>query len=256
MPWVESVSPSFRARHEVAEGGEAARVLGSLEATRDRMAEHYPRALVGVTVVLHGSFGSLALARPPAAMAWFASTPAGRRYVAGWADKRELHVLGERGLDTRASGLPESREMLRLAAAVLYARRVVAENNHDLRRKLAPFRGTADLRWAWLLEGAARWFSGQTDYARPAIARRLREGRRPRFPPGLRDAGLLGGTVIDLLVRQEGELVAAQLACRLHPQGPRAALIKAFGERPITEIEGTWRAHVARLAAAGVVFAG
>ncbi|HEY6396989.1 MAG TPA: hypothetical protein VIX82_06000 [Solirubrobacteraceae bacterium] len=247
---MESVSPSFRARHEAAERGEAARVLASLELTRERMAEQFPRTLVGLTVVLHGSFGSLALARPPAAMAWFASTAAGRRYVAGWGDKRELHVLGDRALQTRASGLPESREMLRLAAAVLYARRVVAENNHDLTRKLAPFRGAADLRWAWLLEGAAHWFSGQTDYARPAIARRLHEGRRPRFPPGLRDAGLLGGTVIDLLVSQQGELAAAQAACRLHPHGPRAALTKAFGERPITEIEGAWRAHLSRLAAA------
>ncbi|MDQ6816641.1 MAG: hypothetical protein M3018_04430 [Actinomycetota bacterium] len=248
---MESVSESFRARHELAEDAEATRVLVSLEITRERMAEHFPRTLVGLTVVLHGSFASLALARPPVALAWFASAPAGRRYVAGWADKRELHVLGERALGTRASALPESGEMLRLAAAVLYARRVVAENNHDLRRKLAPFRGAADLRWAWLLEGAARWFSGQTDYARPAIARRLREGRRPRFPPGVRDAALLGGTVIDLLVSLEGELAAAQAACRLHPQGPRAALSKAFCERPMTEIEGTWRAHLARLAAAG-----
>jgi hypothetical protein len=249
MQWVESVSQSFRARHDAAHRAEAARVIDSLEETRARMAEHFPRTLVGLTVVVHGSFGSLALARPPAAMAWFASAPAGRRYVAGWADRRELHVLGERALETRASSLPESREMLRLAAAVLYARRVVVENNHDLSPKLAPLRGAADLRWAWLLEGAARWFSGQTEYARPAIARRLREGRRPRFPPGLRDAGLLGGTVIDLLVREQGEYAAAQTARRLHPQGSRAALIKAF-EAPITEIEGSWRAHLARLAAA------
>jgi hypothetical protein len=251
MPWIESASQSFRARHELAQDREAARVLESLEATRERMAEHFPRTLVGLTVVLHGSFASLALARPPVALAWFASTPAGRRYVAGWADRRELHVLDQRALETRASGLAESREMLRLAAAVLYARRVVAENNHDLRRKLAPSRGAADLRWAWLLDGSARWFSGQTDYARPAIARRLREGRRPHFPPGWRDAGLLGGTVIDLLVSEEGELAAALLACRLHPRGPRAALRKAFGERPITEIEGAWRLHLARMAAKG-----
>jgi hypothetical protein len=251
MPWVETVSESFRARHEASDIGEAARVLDSLEATRERMAEHFPRTLVGITVVLHGSFGSLALARPPVGLAWLATTPAGRRYIAGWGDRRELHVLDEHALATRASRLPESREMLRLTAAVLYARRLVAENNHDLRRKLPALRGAADLRWAWLLDGTARWFSGQTDYARPAIARRLREGRRPRFPPGLRDAGLLGGTVIDLLVGQEGELAAALLACRLHPQGARAALSKAFGERPITEIEGAWRAHLGRLAGAG-----
>ena len=39
-------------------------------------------------------------------------------------------------------------------------------------------------RWAWLVAGAAQWFSGQTAHARPAIARRLREGARPGLPAG------------------------------------------------------------------------
>ncbi len=246
--WVETVSPSFRARHESADGGEAARVLDSLELTRVRMAEHFPRAVVGLTAVLHGSFLSLALARPPVAVTWLASAPAARRYVVGWGDVRELHVLGERALDSRASGLPDSRAMLRLAPAAMYARRVVVENNHDLRLKPAPARRAATLRWAWLLDGAARWFSGQTEHARPAILRRLREGREPRFPPGWRDAALLGGTVIDLLVDEKGELAAAQVASRLPPGGPGAALRKAFDERPLTEVEGAWRMHLARLA--------
>ncbi len=245
--WVETVSPSFRARHETADGGEAARVLDSLELTRERIEEHFPRAVVGLTVVLHGSFLSLALARPPAALAWLTSVPAARRYVVGWGDARELHVLGERALDARASGLSDSREMLRLGAAAMYARRVVLENNHDLRLRPALTRRAATLRWAWLLDGAARWFSGQTDHARPAILRRLREGREPRFPPGWRDAALLGGTVIDLIVEEKGELAAAQVASRLPSGGPRAALRKAFDERPLTEIEGAWRRHLARL---------
>jgi hypothetical protein len=56
--------------------------------------------------------------------------------------------------------------------------------------------------------------------------------------------------VIDLLAREHGELAAARFACRLHPQGARAALSKAFGGRPLVHTEGTWRAHLARLAAA------
>ena len=96
----------------------------------------------------------------------------------------------------------------------------------------------------------ARWFSGQSDYARPAIARRLREGGRPNFPPGLRDAPLLGASVIDLLAKQEGERAAAQFVTRLHPQGARAAITKAFGDKPFVHIEGDWRSHLARLASA------
>jgi hypothetical protein len=170
--------------------------------------------------------------------------------VAGWVGREELHVLAPAALDARASKVPGSREMLALTAAALYARRVVVENNHDLTGARIPSRVALELRWAWLFEGAARWFGGQTEHARPAIARRLHEGRRPSFPPGVRDAPLLGATVIDLLAREQGELAAAQFSCRLHPQGARAALSKAFDGRPFVHTEGAWRSHLARLASA------
>jgi hypothetical protein len=115
---------------------------------------------------------------------------------------------------------------------------------------MTPRRIRAELRWAWLLEGAARWFGGQTAHSRPAIARRLREGRRPAFPPDVRDAPLLGGTVFDLLVRERDERAAARLASRLHPRGRRAALREAFGGESPAAIEEAWRAHLARMAAA------
>ena len=63
-------------------------------------------------------------------------------------------------------------------------------------------------------------------------------------------AGALRLDVIDLLVREQGERAAAELACRLHPQGPRAALVKAFGGRSVGRTEDAWRAHVLRLATA------
>jgi hypothetical protein len=138
--------------------------------------------------------------------------------------------------------------MLERAAAVLYTRRVITENNRDLPDRMTPGRIARELRWAWLLEGGARWFGGQTEHARPAILRRLREGGRPSFPPSYRDATLLGGTVIDLLAREEGVRAAAQFVCRLHPDGPRAALAKAFGGRALVHTEGAWRSHLARMA--------
>jgi hypothetical protein len=142
--------------------------------------------------------------------------------------------------------------MLELAIPALYARAVVLANNGDLQRVLYAARPALSLRWAWLIEGAASWFSGQTEHARPAIARRLRDGRRPSFPPSLRDASLLGGTVIDLIAREQGAPAAARFACRLHPGGPRGALQRAFGgRRDLVHIEGAWRTHLARLASAG-----
>jgi hypothetical protein len=250
MPWVESVSPSFRARHESRDADDADRVLHSLERLRERLESEFPRTVADLTVVLHRGTLSLSLANPLLPVAWLATAPAARRYIGGWAGSGELHVLAPAVLASRASNVRGSSEMLDLTAASLYARRVITENNRDLPERMTPRRVGLELRWAWLIEGAARWFAGQTDHARPAIARRLHEGGRPSFPPGLRDATLLGGTVIDLLAREEGERAAARFACRLHPQGARAALSTAFGGRAFVHTEGAWRSHLARLAGA------
>jgi len=251
MPWVESVSPSFRARHDSVHADDAGRVLHSLERTREQLAELFPRTVSELTVVLHQGPASLSLSNPMVPLTWLLTAPAPRRYVGGWVGAQELHMLAPSVLAARASNVPGSREMLALTAASLYARRVVMDNNHDLPHRVTPARLVAELRWAWMLDGAGRWFAGQIEHARPAIARRLREGGRPAFPPGLRDAALLGGTVIDLLAREEGELTAAQFVSRIHPHGARAALSKAFGGRSLVHTEGAWRSHLARLASAG-----
>jgi hypothetical protein len=250
LPWVETLSPSFRARHSSGNYREVAELLESLERLRDNLERYFPRTVGDLTVVIHDSQASLSAANPLLPLSRAATDPAMRRYIAGWASRSELHVLSPRALAARAAKVTGSREMLSLTADTLYARRVILENNHELVQARAPRRLATELRWAWLLEGSARWFAGQTDHARPAIARRLREGRRPRFPPGLRDAPLLGGTVIDLLAREEGTHAAATFATRLHPQGPRAAITKAFRGRGFVHTEGEWHAHLSRLASA------
>lgn len=250
MTWVESVSPSFRARHEAADTDDADRVLYSLERTRERLQRLFPRPIPEMTVVLHRGMAGLSLTNPLLPLSWMATAPAARRYVAGWVGGRELHVLSPATLRARASKVPGSREMLVLAPSALYARRVIAENNLELRQARPPVRVGLEIRWAWLVEGGARWFAGQTEHSRAAIARRLREGARPIFPPSARDAPLLGPTVIDLLARERGEKAAAQFVCRLHPHGPRGTLPKAFGGRPMIHIEGDWRSHLAQLSAA------
>ena len=250
MAWVESASSSFRARHASTHADDADRVLHSLERTREYLGQYFPRTVDGIAVVFHPSVISLSLARPLMPVAWIAAAPAARRYVAGWCGPHELHVLLPDALEARASTVAGSRQMLARAVPALYARRVIVENNPDLPRSISPRRLGTELRWAWLLEGAARWFGGQTAHARPAIARRLREGRRPAFPPTVRDAALLGGTVIDLLVAERGEGAAARLASRLHPHGPRGALREAFPERSPAQAEQDWRKHLDRLSQA------
>jgi hypothetical protein len=53
------------------------------------------------------------------------------------------------------------------------------------------------------------------------------------------------------MAQEEGETAAARFACQLDPRGPRAALTRAFGGRPLRGTEQAWRSHVRRLAAAG-----
>lgn len=251
MPWVESVSASFRARHDSADADDAHQVLLSLERARERLSSAFPRTPAGITVVLHGGAVGLTLTNPLVPLLWLSTAPAARRYVAGWAGRRELHVLAPAVLRARASEVPGSREMLALSAACLYARRTIADSNPDLDGVMGLIRMRRELRWAWLVEGAARFYGGQTAHARPAIARRLHEGGPPSFPPGVRDAALLGGTVLDLLAREQGERAAARMCARLHPGGPRAALSRAFDGRSLSYTETAWRSHLTRLAAVG-----
>jgi hypothetical protein len=96
--------------------------------------------------------------------------------------------------------------------------------------------------------GAARGLPAHTPHVRPAIARRLREGPAPAFPPSRADALLLGGSVFDLLAREEGEGACVTLARGPHPDGPIRALEIAF-PRAVRHTEGAWHSHLARLSA-------
>jgi len=248
MGRTETSSPNFTARHDEREAGDVRGVLELLEETRERLGSAFPALPEDVTVVLHDSRLELDLAQPFLPIMRRITTPAARRYLAGWAARGALHVLAPRLLAERAANVAGSREMLLLTPAAMYCQLVVAASNPLLPPPWSLRSTSRAARWAWLVAGATQWFSGQTAHARPAIARRLREGPRPDFPPRLRDAALLGGTVIDLVAREEGELTAVKLACMLPPGGPRQALVEVFGGRTLMNSEGTWRAHLARLA--------
>ena len=247
--WVESSSLHFVARHEERDHDDVGAVLGLLEDTRERLAPVFGALPEReVTIVLHTSRAELDLAQPLLPVVRRLTTPAARRYVAGWAGGSALHTLTPRQLAMRAANVEGSREMLSLTPAALYVQLVVAECNRALPPAWTPRATWRAAHWAWLIFGVAQWFSGQTAHARPAIAWRLREGERPEFPPSLRDAALLGGTVIDLVAREEGVERAVELVCALPRGGPREALVAVFGGRAMVHSEGTWRAHLALMA--------
>jgi hypothetical protein len=243
---VESASETFVARHEARDADDVVRVLAQLEHARARLEERFEARPGELAVVLHPNAAQLDAAQPWLPLARRLTAPAARRYVVGWAGERELHVLSPRLLAHRASNVEGSLEMLMLAPSALLARRYVAENHPPLPPPLGPRRVARWGRWAWLIEGAAQWLSGQTRHVHPAVARRLREGPAPDFPPNRADALLLGGTVFDLLAREEGDRACVTLARGPHPDGPMRALEIAF-PRALRHTESAWRAHLARL---------
>jgi hypothetical protein len=246
VPWVESHSLSFSARHDSSQVEEAAAVLASLEVLRDEldgMFEHTPGE---VAVVLHPRAWALTLAHPWLPLARRVAAPASRRYFAGWFGEGEIHVLSPPALERRASGVPGSRQALLLSPEHEYSHLVVGANNPDLPPPFSPAAFRRYVRWAWLCEGAATWLSGQTTHLRPAIVRRMREGGRPDFPPDARDAMLLGGTLFDLLEREHGARAAASLATSSLDRGARSVLADAFG-RQLAAVERDWRASLEAL---------
>src|SRR5436305_3259808 len=148
MPWVESGSRSFRARHDSDCRDDAERMLHSLELAREQLSAYFPDTLTGLTVVLHRDAMSLSLARPVLPLVWLATAPPARRYLGGWASGKEIHVLTPRALRERASGVSGSLEMLSLTPEALYARLVVTESNRDLPSGIGPQRARVEIRWA------------------------------------------------------------------------------------------------------------
>ena len=251
MAWAESVSPSFRARHETRDTDDVDGLLEGLERLRDRLARVFDDTPADVEVIVHGSPLALDLARPLLPLLRRGDAPAARRYRTGTASAGRIDVLAPRQLAARASRVPGSEELLALTARRLYAQLALQARNPALRAAASPLhRRTADV-WGWLAEGAAAWFGGQAEYARPAVARRLREGGTPRFPPARADAWLLGGTLVDLLAREEGEDAVLALTADNLKRVPKAVLVDAFGGRLSIHTEAAWRSHLERIASAG-----
>jgi hypothetical protein len=217
-------------------------VLDALEDLRLRLEDRFDTVPGNVTVILHDNPAWLSFAHPLLPAARWAAAPAARRYLAGWPMDGEIHTLNDSWMERRSAG-EDSLRALRGTAERMYCQIVLAANNPALPPMWTPRRFITYLRWAWLIEGAAQYFAGQTSLYRAAVITRLREGERPSFPPSRRDALILGGTVFDLLDRHAGPDACVRMASRLHRQGPQGNLELAFEAR-MREIERAWRMHL------------
>ena len=245
----DAVARDFRrAPRRAATRDDVARVLALLEGTRERLAARFPRCPGELDVVLHPARGRArarrsrclpvlraARPRPPRGATW----PAGRR-------ARELHVLAPRVLRERASNVAGSREMLLLTPAALYAQLAVAAANPALPPPLRPARCAATCAGRGCARARRSGSRARRAHARPAIARRLREGRaagvpaRPRATPRCSAA-----RVFDLLAREEGERGRRRLAlepprrpARARSSAPSAAARSCTREGAVARAPG------------------
>ena len=154
----------------------------------------------------------------------------------------ELHILNDEYTDRRAAG-EDSLPALRGTAERLYAQIVLAANNERLPPPWGPRRFARYVRWAWLIEGGAQYFTGQTSLFRAAVNTRMREGRAALVPAlgprrdhprrhGLRPARPRARTR-RLLV----------LVSRLRREGAERAIELAFDAR-FRDVEQEWRRHL------------
>jgi hypothetical protein len=243
MAWVETASLSFHARHEAAHADDAHVVLDDLERFRVELEGVFERAPGDVAVVIHPRPLALSLAAPWLPLARRVSAPAGRRYYAGWFSRGEIHVLAPDALQRRASGVAGSAEALALTPRHEYAHLVLGANNATLPPPFTPASFRRYVRMAWVCEGAAAHFAGQVSHLRAAVARRMREGGSPSFPPPARDSMLLGGTVFGLLERERGtEACVALASADLGADG--ADVVEAAFDEPAAGVERRWKDYL------------
>lgn len=249
MAWVETSSLSFNARHESGHAGAAQSVLDDLEDFRASLGDVFEQVPGAISVVIHPRPLMLALAAPWLPLARAVSAPAGRRYFAGWFARDEIHVLAPDALERRASGVQGSREALLRSPRHEYAHLVLGANNASLPPPFGPATFRRYVRMAWLCEGAATYLAGQVPHMRAAIARRMREGGQPAFPPSPRDALVLGGTVFAMLERERGRNACAELAHTPDWTSSHRTIASAFG-RPVATVQRGWVDYLASMTAA------
>ena len=244
MPWVETDSASFTARHEADDADAALELLDELERYRSDLDDLFDVVPGDLAVVIHSSAMALSLAHPWLPLARRVAAPASRRYMAGWFSSGEIHVLAPAALEERASAVPGSREALMLSPLHEYTHVVLGANNEGLPPPFGPAQLRADTCAG---RGSARERRRTSAARHRTCAARWRagctRGRSRPSRPTPRDAPLLGGTVLSLLERERGAAAVVELTRRLDPQGATVALARAFG-RPAAEVERDWREYL------------
>lgn len=235
--WTESNSNLFRVRFDSDARIEVEEMVHSLEAMAMRLDAHGLGLPDHPTIVVHPTAFSLALAQPAFMAAQSVTESHGRRYVASWTTGSTLHLIAP-GRHTRGEQrVIGMRDALERAPACGLAHLALAHANPGL----SLTRGIRKRDWLWLAWGAGQTLGAQVPLLASSIAVRRRMRRALSIPPPPRDAVVLGGSIVELVLRTRGLTALVGLLKEPLPPTPEGWIGRALPGLGPTERDVRWR---------------
>ena len=189
------------------------------------------------TIVVHPTAVSLGLAQPAFLFAQSLTESGGRRYLASWSSGATLHLIAPPRLLRGTAGHISMREALERAPACGLAHLALGHLNPGL----SLHRALRRRQWLWLAWGAGQTLVGQVPMLASTIAVRRRERRALTLPPPARDAVVLGGSLVELVLRERGLTGLVALLRDPLPPSPEAWIGRALSGLGPTERDVRWR---------------
>lgn len=235
--WTESTSNLFRVRFDSDARVEVEEMVHTLESVASRLEAHGLVLPPHPTIVVHPTAFSLALAQPAFMAAQGLTESHGRRYVASWTSGATLHLIAPtrhlRG-EQRVIGM---RDALERAPAAGLAHLALGHANPGLSLPRVMRRR----QWLWLAWGAGQALVGQVPLLASSIAVRRRMRRALTLPPPPRDAVVLGGSAVELVLRTRGLTALVGMLRDPLPPTPEGWIGHALPGLGSTEREVHWR---------------
>jgi hypothetical protein len=235
--WTESSSNLFRVRFDDESRTEVEEVVHVLETVAARLEAHGLVLPDHPTIVVHPTAFSLGLAQPAFLFAQTLTESNGRRYLASWSSGSTLHLIAPTRLARGSEGHISMREALERAPACGLAHMALAHANPGLSLQ----RTLRKRDWLWLAWGAGQSLVGQVPMLASSIAVRRRERRSLAIPPPARDAVVLGGSLVELVLRERGLTGLVALLRDPLPPSPQAWINRALSGLGPTERDVRWR---------------
>ncbi|MBO9531940.1 MAG: hypothetical protein J7513_03085 [Solirubrobacteraceae bacterium] len=235
--WTESTSNLFRVRFDDDSRTEVEELVHVLETVAARLEAHGLVLPPHPTVVVHPTAFSLALAQPAYVAALALTETHGRKYMASWASGSTLHLIAPDRLARGTEGHISLRDAMDRAPAAGLAHLAIGHANPALSLQKALRRRD----WFWLAWGAGQTLVGQVPMLASVIALRRKERRAIHLPPPMRDAVVMGGSLVELVLRDRGLTALVHLLRDPLPPSADGWIGRALPGLGSTERDVRWR---------------